>query len=296
MKSHSLLVGADYGDTTEATIGFAADLAKKLDCRLQLCHVMESLPYAIHSAGPLAEEQMLKENAAELERLASLVSDCPATALPPRIGKPHHVLLEVAKKTDTLAVVIGAAYKPTIERVVVGVTAEKIVQSAVRPVFLYHPKDSHSISKILCAVDYSDHSRRALANAGELAKRLGAQLEAVHIETSSLAHADLYSYQAYPASSPCTQPDTERLRKFVREYVPPLVETSISVRSGAPVAEILAACESSKPDLLVVGSHGAGGFVHRILGNVTTRIVRDVPCTILVIGEECLFSDSGDTK
>lgn len=290
MKAESLLVGADFGDTTQSTIDFSVDLAKRLGCKLELCHVMEALPYAYHSATPLAAEQMLRENAEELQRLASLVDGCSAEALPPEVGKPHHFLREKACSREALAVVIGAACKPTLERVVVGVTAEKIVQSAVRPVFLCHPADTHTIKHILCCVDYSEHAARTLRNAAELARRLGADLEVLHVETKALQGADLYSYESFPTGTPCHQPDTERLRCFVRDTVSgDDLPTTVTIKSGAPVHEILEACDSSNADLLVVGSHGAGGFVHRILGNVTTRIIRDVPCSVLVIGEEDMF-------
>jgi len=54
------------------------------------------------------------------------------------------------------------------------------------------------------------------------------------------------------------------------------------IREGDPAAEILAQIEEGNHDLAILGPNEAPGLRRHILGSVTTRIVRNAPCSILV--------------
>ena len=57
----------------------------------------------------------------------------------------------------------------------------------------------------------------------------------------------------------------------------------VEVRVGSPVAEIVAAADDLKADLLCVGTHGRTGLAHLILGSQAERIIRESPCPVLTV-------------
>jgi nucleotide-binding universal stress UspA family protein len=55
------------------------------------------------------------------------------------------------------------------------------------------------------------------------------------------------------------------------------------VREGKPADEIVAEVEDSRPDLVIVGTHGRGGFRRFLLGSVASDVARRSPSTCLVV-------------
>ena len=52
---------------------------------------------------------------------------------------------------------------------------------------------------------------------------------------------------------------------------------------GDPVGRMIAVCESSDADLLVIGKRGAGLAERVVLGSVADRLAHHAPCPVMVI-------------
>jgi nucleotide-binding universal stress UspA family protein len=61
------------------------------------------------------------------------------------------------------------------------------------------------------------------------------------------------------------------------------VETKTVTRSGRAAPEIVAYAKEIAADLIVMGTHGRGGFQHALLGSVAERVVHHSPCPVLVV-------------
>jgi nucleotide-binding universal stress UspA family protein len=132
-----------------------------------------------------------------------------------------------------------------------------------------------AIATILCAVDQSEISQRALSYA----------------TAAAVAHrARLHLVQVAEAEAP--EPDPETLRQFGAEAVSAGVMADVAVRQGPVAREILAETTRTHADLLVVGSHGRHGFQRLVLGSVTTKILHTATCPVLVVPPGA--SPSGD--
>jgi len=55
---------------------------------------------------------------------------------------------------------------------------------------------------------------------------------------------------------------------------------------GEPAEEILLLTEREKPDMLIMGSRGLGGFSRVMLGSVSTKVLHHVRCDMLVVRNE----------
>jgi nucleotide-binding universal stress UspA family protein len=132
--------------------------------------------------------------------------------------------------------------------------------------------------KILCAVDFSDCSRRALEVAADLSKTLDADLTMVHVYdeavlASAAIPAETHEQLAHDAEqtlSTWRQSAEERSRRRV----------NVVLARGEPGDRIAHLSDSF--DLVVVGTHGRTGIRRAILGSVAERVVRHASCNVLV--------------
>ncbi|MCA9938494.1 MAG: universal stress protein [Anaerolineales bacterium] len=59
-------------------------------------------------------------------------------------------------------------------------------------------------------------------------------------------------------------------------------EPSVLLRQGAPAEEIIRAASEGAYDLLVMGEKPEHGFVKRLLGPTSTRVIAQLPCPVLI--------------
>jgi nucleotide-binding universal stress UspA family protein len=131
-----------------------------------------------------------------------------------------------------------------------------------------------SIRRILVPVDLSSCSRAALEFAYSLADVLGASLDVLYVEEPR-------------SGSPSTEgslPAREELHRFVMS-LRPKGSLSIAERIDAGDARerILAIAEQSKPDLIVLGTHGRTGRVRMLAGSVAEGVVRAATCPVTTV-------------
>jgi nucleotide-binding universal stress UspA family protein len=55
------------------------------------------------------------------------------------------------------------------------------------------------------------------------------------------------------------------------------------VRTGLPLAELLAAVRAERADALVLGARGAGAVTHFLLGSVAEAAVKQAPVEVLIV-------------
>jgi nucleotide-binding universal stress UspA family protein len=289
-----ILVGLDFGQASEATLDTAVTLSKRLGCKLLLTHAVEYVPHCYGTDFSEEKEVVAHVN----EHLAACVGKAvgegaQASALPAEVGRPQSLLLSSAESAGVDAIVIGVSNRSALERLLVGATAEKVVRTSHWPVFLRHPDDvTHNFESLLCAVDFSDHAERTLKNAVALARALGAVLHVLHVEQEPILYPGMPHIPLYEVSLPQVGIDAaQQLAEFVDRVDTSGVVLQQHIRTGVPASEIIAAAMELEPGLLVVGKHGHGGFIDRLLGGVATHILRNVPCSLLVIGERDFVQD-----
>lgn len=81
--------------------------------------------------------------------------------------------------------------------------------------------------------------------------------------------------------------EIERLRKETADRFEAAsaagVELDILVDVGQPAARILNRATSLPADLIVMGTHGTGGFERLVLGSVTEKVLRKAACPVLTV-------------
>jgi nucleotide-binding universal stress UspA family protein len=136
------------------------------------------------------------------------------------------------------------------------------------------------VKRILVATDGSEHARRAVQWAGELAGATGADVVAVHA-VGLLMHT---------AEGPVpSAPFHDQLRASLEgEWTADLraaagVAVSCRLVEGSAVTAVLHAAEDEGADLIVVGSRGAGGFSDLHLGSTSHQLALYADRPVVII-------------
>jgi nucleotide-binding universal stress UspA family protein len=142
------------------------------------------------------------------------------------------------------------------------------------------------IRRILCPVDFSDYSRRALDHAIAIARWYKSTVTALHV----FSPAPVAAYGPGPvvfAPIVLTAADHDQLladtRAFIEAEAAPGVAIDAVVREGNTAAEIVDEATTMRADLLVIGTHGRSGFERLVLGSVAEKVLRKARCPVLTV-------------
>ena len=158
-------------------------------------------------------------------------------------------------------------------------------------------RSDNKISKILVAIDGSEHSIKAADLALEMAKKesisaqkIGNELTALTVLDVSKPRKFLSSFIAAPTYG-LRELEEERnaakhwmdaIRKKAEERKIPFRSEIIEGLVSAE-ATIVDYAESHQIDLIVVGTRGRTGFSKVLLGSVASRVVEYAHCSVVVV-------------
>jgi len=139
---------------------------------------------------------------------------------------------------------------------------------------------------LLCALDFSDCSRRALELAAALAAEHQAELTLVHVCPLMQAVFPGGLLQPQPAPLATMEADAQQMLDLWRGRAEELGAVSVRtiVRVGAVWRSIVNLAEEDHSDLIVIGTHGRTGVRHLLLGSVAEQVVRHAHCPVLTVG------------
>lgn len=150
------------------------------------------------------------------------------------------------------------------------------------------------IACILCPIDFSEFSRRALQHAIATARWYESRLSVLY------ALPVLPAVEIIPSLAPepgqqvrLAAIDRQRLQevaeRFVRDAAPGGVPVDIIVTDAQDVhREILEQADTLKADLLVMGTHGRTGFDRLLLGSITEKVLRKAACPVMVVPQHAM--------
>ena len=129
------------------------------------------------------------------------------------------------------------------------------------------------IARILCPIDFSETSAHAVAEAVTVARYYKGRITALHV--------------LGPVEPTAEGLSVERVRQDAEAFCEAAVASGIAldvlVDVGEPARHILDRAAALPADLIVMGTHGAGGFEHLMLGSVTEKVVRRARCPVLTV-------------
>lgn len=145
-----------------------------------------------------------------------------------------------------------------------------------------------NLKRILVPVDFSPSSRLALDYALALAERFQASVDVLHCwEVPAYLRPDLTVWSG-EVSVTLADHARREAEKGMQEFLADAkskgsLPVASRIVAGAPYATILAACDESGCDLVVMGTHGRTGLSHLVLGSVAEKVVRHAKCPVMTV-------------
>lgn len=145
--------------------------------------------------------------------------------------------------------------------------------------------------RILCPVDFSEHSTLALKYAAVGARAFGAELEVLQA-----IEFELPPYFT-PSQTPQLAKELKGAKAAARKYLTDHVRATLGpaakdlaprivVVESHPTDAILETADKSEADLIVMGTHGRGGPRRLLLGSVTENVVRHARVPVFVVRQK----------
>jgi nucleotide-binding universal stress UspA family protein len=135
------------------------------------------------------------------------------------------------------------------------------------------------ITHILCPVDFSEISRHAFDHAAAIARWYEARLTLLYV-FECRPNLDLPPLVLDDAARESLLRDMHQLASTVSPGIAPDL---LVIEAPYVHGEILAQIDALHADLLVVGTHGRGGFERVFFGSVAEKVIRAAPCPTLVV-------------
>lgn len=134
---------------------------------------------------------------------------------------------------------------------------------------------------ILCPVDFSENSQRALGVARALAGDFQAALTVLHVVLIPPPLAAEAPFLPAAFSEGARRRAEEQMAALKRSI--DLPGARLEVAEGSVHRTIAERCGEGGADLLVIGTHGLSGFQKLILGSITEKVLHLVRVPVLVV-------------
>lgn len=138
---------------------------------------------------------------------------------------------------------------------------------------------------ILLATDGSPSAQHATDEAIELATATGWPLRVVTVWNRPIPTG--YGYAVYPLPADLAALEREHAHAIAVAAVARAAEAGVTgtfeLREGLPAEEICAAAAETAATLIVIGAHGWGTFKRLLFGSVSTHVMHDAHCPVLVV-------------
>ena len=286
--SHSgALVGVDGSPAAKYAVDWAARDAAMRNIRLTLVHAVRpiglTLPPlpapAAFSRWQVEQGQKILDEAVEVAR-RSTPEGGPAEIESELLFSPVvPTLVDLSKEAQM--VVVGSRGRGPFARSLLGSVSSSLIRHAHCPVAVIHDEDPlmphPAQAPVLVGIDGSSVSELATAIAFQEASWRGVELVALHVWSD----VEVNDFPAidWPAMKPAAEEIlAERLAGWQERY--PDVTVRRVVECDHPTYHLIRQSESAQ--LVVVGSHGRGGFAGMLLGSVSAAVAHSARMPVIV--------------
>jgi nucleotide-binding universal stress UspA family protein len=290
-----ILTATDFSPTSAAAVEWSTLLAKTHGAAVVLVHALAppippaaspdfvALPPDFQDQYRTAATKNLAETAERVRARGVAIS----TDL--ELGPAAPTILDLATKHAADLIVVGTHGLTGFRHLLLGSTAERIVQGAPVPVLIVHPGDvdkHRHFKTVLVPTDFSADAALAIGEAHRVlhAAEDGARLILLHAYHLPVEFTALGTV---PVTPRLFADAAEQAREQLERLAAPLRRDGLRVdtlaREGYPPTVIEEEARHAGADLIAMGTHGRSGLRHFLLGSTAERVVQHAPCPVLTV-------------
>jgi nucleotide-binding universal stress UspA family protein len=211
-------------------------------------------------------------------------------------GNIVDAIVQKANMEKVNLLLIGSNEKKKRIKYKLGVIAEQIIRMSDVPVWLVNSDKKTSFSHILCPVDFSEPSKRALNNAILLARKYKSILFILNVHEPIVYVSQRINVDLEEENLTRLKKTKDEMKTFIQEFDLDGVDHKIEIISGNVDDNILNSIKSQQIDLLIMGTNGRTGLSRFFMGSVTEKVIREMPCSFITIKKIDLIQLKLDNK
>jgi len=142
-----------------------------------------------------------------------------------------------------------------------------------------------AITKILVPIDGSKYSLKAFRAALDIAKNNNAKIKVL----TCLEKEDVGAWYTDKRTNKKIMSDAKEFAKeFLSKLEKPATDANVPIslnilETKSASNQIITFSNSNKIDLIVIGSHGRGGFNKFLLGSVSNKVSQMAKCPVMIV-------------
>ena len=286
--SEFIVVGVDDSAAAVEAAGWAAAEASRRHCELRVIHAF-TLPamagYPDYSSGSVdLPEVMRADGETLLGRIAAdLRRSHPGLPITTRAVYERAPVALRSESVGAQLTVIGSGGISRLSGALLGSVALAVASTGPAPVAVVHLGDRRTTGPVVVGIDGTATSEAAIAFAFAAAQVRGAELVAVHV------WSELVVSGSHRLQNPLLDP--ERIRQQEQEVLAERIAGWGDKYPDVPVRQILVEGRAvpcllgyaEQAQLLVVGSHGRGGFTGMLLGSTSHALIIHSAAPVVVV-------------
>jgi nucleotide-binding universal stress UspA family protein len=297
---HKIVCAVDFSESSRRALEYAVAIGAYYEAAVTALHVYDARPVVTSAPFGLEAMQVISVQdvdrdavAAAAARFVAQVST--ASGVEVRVTEGPRVADEVDVQAGLLAadlLVVGSHGRSGFERFLLGSTADRILRRSRRPVMVVppHAGGEHGpaampFRRIICPVDFSESSLRALEYALQFAEEADARLTLLHaIELPPELHELLpIDTGVETVRTAAEQACRTRLDALVPTAARDYCTIEAHVVEGKAHRAILEAAAERDADLIVMGVMGRGALDVAVFGSNTQSVLRGARCPVLTV-------------
>lgn len=288
-RIQTIVAGVATVASDDPALATAVRLAERLNADLHLVHAARPGDDDLEDyrrGHPDADAEALYADGlrARLEAEAQQIAGArPGIRVVVQPGDPDDVLTRAAHDLGADLLVLATSRRGRMASTFLGSTAQAVLRTARVPMLVVRTSPYHGpMNRVLAATDLSGHSAHALRLGLPLARALaGEGGAAVQVRALYVTGPD-YAAELVKGEFASAEKALPRLEEFLRESLPgEQIEAHAQVgNAGREIADHAGAWEA---DVVLLGTHGREGVRRLFLGSVAETVLRDAPCSALVI-------------
>ena len=285
---HKILFATDFSKSSEDALNMSMHLAKVFNSEIYVLHVIPSMELS-----RLNKEMIENGVRKELQKIYNRISEegIKVHDIGLQIGIPFIRIIQEADKHDVNVILMGSGkgISPEANNYTPGITAQKVLHKAAKPVWLVNSQKAGDIKSILCPVDFSKPAERALRNAIHLARKMNAELTILHVIPAMM---DIYQNilgEKKKEQAERVSRHEDEFDKFLTQFDFYNVKYKKVIEAGKVHQVILDKAKRINSQLIIMGTSGESNNFKVLMGNNTEHVMRELPSSIITVKSDSVI-------